>query len=442
MSADWPNVHLEEVITQRKEFIFIDDLEVYKRCRVQLHAKGIVLRDLVPGLEIKTKKQQVCRAGEFLVAEIDAKVGGFGVVPDELDGAIVSSHYFLFEIDETKLDRKFLDFFIRTPNFSNQVNAQGSTNYAAIRPNDVLGYQIPLPPLDEQRRIVARIEELAARIEEAQKLRRQAAEEAEAMWVSALSVAYKPKEYYNSDGNITAEDLLREQAREYADGFVGRYNNAHPWAPLIESKGLYSLPKHWIWTNLGSILTRVVDCVNDTPDFSPNDTGFVGLKSTNIRPYKLDLSTKWFMTPQDFAFWNRREQPLPGDIILTREAPMGNACLIPDGIHVCLTQRLLLLRCDERFISNRYILHFLNSPHFQDTITDLCRGLTTPHIRVKDVPDITIPVPPLDEQRRIVARLDELQAQVDRLKKHQVRTAEELDALLPAVLERAFRGEL
>ncbi|MDD2736706.1 MAG: hypothetical protein PHF56_22465 [Desulfuromonadaceae bacterium] len=147
MSVAWPLVALEELLTHRKEFIQINDFEKYKRCRVKLHAQGIVLRDAVTGAEIKTKKQQVCKAGEFLVAEIDAKVGGFGIVPDELNGSIVSSHYFLFGIDEAKLDVRFLDFYSRTPAFRDQVAAQGSTNYAAIRPNDVLGYSIPLPPL-------------------------------------------------------------------------------------------------------------------------------------------------------------------------------------------------------------------------------------------------------------------------------------------------------
>ena len=92
MANEWPRVALAEVMRQRKEFIQIGDLETYKRCRVQLHAQGVVLRDMVAGAEVETKRQQVCRAGEFLVAEIDAKVGGFGIVPDELDGAIVSSY--------------------------------------------------------------------------------------------------------------------------------------------------------------------------------------------------------------------------------------------------------------------------------------------------------------------------------------------------------------
>ena len=187
MSKIWPTVPLGEVIRLRKEFVTIDDVATYKRPRVQLHAKGIVERDQVPGALIKTKKQQVCKAGEFLVAEIDAKVGGFGIVPDFLDGSIVSSHYFLFVIDQAQLDKRFLDYFIRTPQFRSQVEAQGSTNYAAIRPGDVLGYRTPLPPLTEQRRLVARIEEVAAQLGEARTLRGQAVEEADALLRSILS---------------------------------------------------------------------------------------------------------------------------------------------------------------------------------------------------------------------------------------------------------------
>lgn len=162
-ATGWQSIPLGDIIRQRKEFVLIDDAVCYKRCRVQLHARGIVLRDTVAGADIKTKSQQFCKSGELLVAEIDAKVGGFGIVPEELDGAIVSSHYFLFTIDEKKLDRRFLDYFIRTKVFREQVTAQGTTNYAAIRSKDVLSYRIPLPPLAEQKLIAKRIEEVLSR---------------------------------------------------------------------------------------------------------------------------------------------------------------------------------------------------------------------------------------------------------------------------------------
>ena len=65
---EWERVKLGEVLTLRKEFITIDDTQTYKRCRAQWRAQGVILRDIIPGTSIKTKKQQVCRAGEFLVA--------------------------------------------------------------------------------------------------------------------------------------------------------------------------------------------------------------------------------------------------------------------------------------------------------------------------------------------------------------------------------------
>lgn len=162
----FPVVALGDVLRQRKDFITIDDTAQYKRCRVQLHARGVVLRDLVSGSDIKTKKQQVCRASEFLVAEIDAKVGGFGLVPDELDGAVVSSHYFLFESNRKVLEPRYLDYYCRTERFRTQVEAQGSTNYAAIRSADVLAYTLPLPPVLEQQAIVGRLDALAERTRE------------------------------------------------------------------------------------------------------------------------------------------------------------------------------------------------------------------------------------------------------------------------------------
>ena len=91
MKDAWKIVPLEKVLRYRKEFIHISDLEKYKRCRVQCHVQGIVLRDLVEGTQIRTKNQQICKEGDFLVAEIDAKLGGFGIVPEELEGWTVRS---------------------------------------------------------------------------------------------------------------------------------------------------------------------------------------------------------------------------------------------------------------------------------------------------------------------------------------------------------------
>ncbi|HLO60336.1 MAG TPA: restriction endonuclease subunit S [Bacteroidales bacterium] len=83
--------------------------------------------------------------------------GGYGVIPPALNGSIVSSHYFLYKIDETKLHAKFLEYCLKQPWFLEQVEAKVSTNYASIRPQQVLSYQIPFSDLSEQKEIVFKL---------------------------------------------------------------------------------------------------------------------------------------------------------------------------------------------------------------------------------------------------------------------------------------------
>ena len=121
----WKTVALGEVLRHRKGIVTIGDATKYKLCRVQLHRRGVVLRQHMLGAEIRTKKQQVCSAGDFLVAEMDAKVGGYGFVPPELDSAIVSSHYFLFEVDTKKLYPPYLEVVSQAEILQKQIAAKG-----------------------------------------------------------------------------------------------------------------------------------------------------------------------------------------------------------------------------------------------------------------------------------------------------------------------------
>lgn len=157
----WRWVKLGDVLTYQKEFITIEDDVQYQLVTVKLHGKGVVPRDKLKGAAIKSKSQQIVRAGQLLVAEIDAKVGGFGIVPKELDGAIVSGHYFLYRIDTSKVLPEFLEGFIISGVLTEQIQqyVQGSTNYAAIRAYDLLDVWIPVPPLDQQRMIVHQLQQ-------------------------------------------------------------------------------------------------------------------------------------------------------------------------------------------------------------------------------------------------------------------------------------------
>lgn len=393
MSAVWPSIPLGEVIDHRKEFIIIDDLETYRRPRVQLHAQGIVLRDVVPGAQIKTKKQQVARAGEFLVAEIDAKVGGFGIVPDDLDGSIVSSHYFLYGHKPDRLDNKYLGWFVQTRSFRQQVEAQGSTNYAAIRPSDVLGYEIPLPPLDEQRRIVARIEELAAKVEEARGLRSSTLDELAAL---------------RSTQSRRVFELLRATT-----------------VPLemVCSTIIDNLHSNPIYAEGGTV-----------PCIRSSDVGFGILDTVNARR-------------TDEAEYRRRTvrgEPQTDDIVLVREGGgTGKCALVLPEHRFSLGQRVMMLRPDQDKVLPKFFLYQLLSPTIQeDHIQPLSKGSASPHLNIGSLRQFPFLLPSVGEQTQIVEDLDALQAKLDAVKALQAETAAELDAMLPAILDKAFKGEL
>lgn len=444
MRQEFTPTPLGSVITRIKDEIAIRDDETYSRLTIRMNGRGIDIRDTVHGFEIGTKKQFVAKAGQLVLSKIDARNGAFGVLPEHCNNAIITGNFWAFDVDRTRLLPKFFDYLTRTPLFLDFCirASEGTTNRRYLQELAFLAQSIPLPPLGEQRRIVVRIEELAAKVEEARQLRTTATEEIDAHWPTTLKLAFDGRFVGTVPFKASAQELLMRSANLHAGSLESNHNNAYPHKPQIIGDGPYTLPAGWCWTTLGSVLTHMVDCVNDTPNFSEIDTGLLGLKTTNIRPYRLDLQRRWYMTPDDFASWNRRQSPQAGDIVLTREAPVGNVCMVPEGISACLTQRLMLLRSENRVIQSRYLLHFLNSPCFTDQIAASGRGQTHPHIRVGDAPHFLLPLAPMEQQIKIVAELDVLQSKLDTVKALQAETATELDAMLPAILDKAFKGEL
>lgn len=424
--------------------IQLDPESIYKEVTVRMNGKGVVERRQVQGVEIASGRRFLAKAGQFIISRIDARNGASGFIPESLEGAIVTNDFPLFEVAHDRLLPSFLNWMSKTASFVDLCRhaSEGTTNRVRLSEDKFKALTIALPPLDEQRRIVVRIEELAEKVGEARSLRKSAIEEMDGHWPATLKRAFDGTLARRPAVTLTAPDLLERSAALHVGYQASNNNNASPHKPKVLEGGPYTLPVGWCWTTLGSVLTHMVDCVNDTPNFVEIDTGLIGLKTNNIRPYRLDLTRRWHMTPEDFVTWNRRTTPQAGDFVLTREAPVGHVCLIPDGLSVCLTQRLMLLRAENRVIHSRYLLHFLNSPCFTDQIAASGRGQTHPHIRVGDAPHFLLPLAPLEHQAEIVAELDALQSKLDSVKALQSETAAELDAMLPAILDKAFKGEL
>ncbi|MCK4735703.1 MAG: restriction endonuclease subunit S, partial [Methanophagales archaeon] len=171
---------LSEVVSLSRESVEIDPLKTYKQITVRLHHKGVVLREEKIGQRIKSK-QYLAKEGQFIISRIDARNGAMGLVPQELDGAIVTNDFLLYVIDGKNIFTKYFDFLASTKSFVWECikASKGTTNRVRLKPEKFLEIEISLPLLEEQKRIVAKIESVLAKVEEARRFRAEARRAAE-----------------------------------------------------------------------------------------------------------------------------------------------------------------------------------------------------------------------------------------------------------------------
>lgn len=400
MSKPWPMVKLGEVLSRTGEIVTPDPSREYSEITVKLWGKGVVERGRVSGASVNGKRF-VAKSGNFIASRIDARNGAMGLVPESLDGALVTNDFPLFEPNRSRLDLAFFGWLTKTKDFVELClrASEGTTNRVRLKEDRFLALEIPLPSLTEQRRIVARIEELAAQIHEAQKLRKEAAEEAEAMVRSYTRQAF---------GETPAAAWVR------LGEYVSRIENGK--SPATE--GRPAAKDEWAVLKVGAV-----------------SFGFFDEQQNKALPPSYKVPANLEVKSGDFIMSRANTMELVGACALVRKT----------------RPKLMLSDKSFRFVfdGNRKVLpeymeQVLRSPALRVQIEAGASGTspTMKNISKEKVLNLLLPNHTLPEQRRIVAELDALQAEVDGLKRLQAETAAELDALLPAILDRAFKGEL
>lgn len=164
---------------------------------------------------------------------------------------------------------------------------------------------------------------------------------------------------------------------------------------------------------LETICSQIVDCPHSTPVWTQR--GVRVLRSRNVRGGRLDLNAQdGFTDEEHYQQRVRRVTPSAGDLVLTREAPMGEVCMIPDGLRCCLGQRLVLLRPSADVVDGRYLLFSLQSPFVRNQIlAHEGTGSTVSNLRIPAIASLRIPLMPLPEQRAIAAILGALDDKIE-----------------------------
>jgi len=253
---------------------------------------------------------------------------------------------------------------------------------------------IPLPPLDEQKQIVARIEELMDRIKEAKKLRQETKKQTELLWQSVLA------ETFPQPGT--------------------QLPNGWRWVRLGEvcSKPQYGLTQSASTTPVGPKFLRITDITSGYIDWEK--VPYCRISQHELDKYKLD----------------------EGDLLFARSGSIGATILIKEKppYDAVFASYLIRVRLNKFLVYPEFLYWFTRSPSGQEQL--IPRGATQKNINAKFIQSLLIPLPPLEEQKRIANYLQEVHEKIQELKEVQAKTGEEIKLLEQSILEKAFRGEL
>ena len=255
--------------------------------------------------------------------------------------------------------------------------------------------EIPYPPLPEQQRIVGILDEA----------------------FDGIATAKANAEKNLQNARALFESHLQSVFTQRGEGWV---EHKKPLAELCEF---------------------IVDCEHKTAP--TQETGIPSIRTPNIGKGKLLLDGVYRVSEETYQEWTRRAEPLPGDLILAREAPAGNVAVIPEMLKVCLGQRTVLIRPRRKVFEPEFLALMLLQPQMQKKLLAHSRGATVQHVNMKDIRALDVgAIPPLFVQREIVSVVSKASQETQRLESLYQRKLAALDALKKSLLHQAFSGQL
>lgn len=416
--ARFPLFSIGAFLKRNKEVIEIQDTTIYKRVTIKLYGKGVFLRDELQGKAIGTKRQYVLSAGQFIVSKIDARNGAFGIIPDELAGAVTTADFVSFDIDTEKIVPQYLQLVVSTQRFSKMCQGQssGTTGRQRISIDEFLDLQIPFPPLAEQKSIVDAFGKRKQQIE--QKI----------MQINTL------------DDNINqyiASVLFTENRSDKPKNKLLStisYKNLISWGNSKQTQRIYN--QSFEAFPLLYFKAKILD-------ISRGKSPVYDLKSQKVilnqkcnrwnfidQSYAKTVKETWFS--QIAASFLTQE----GDILInsTGEGTIGRASVVRDSATGMLfDSHILRLRLNPDFMLPDFFVEIINSPRGQEQINSLKSAQTTKQteLGINNLLNFVIPKISIEQQQKILLNISDkrmtikhLQAEV---KKSQIRLQEDFE---------------
>lgn len=311
---------------------------------------------------------------------------------------LVSPAYMVFEVDRNVADPRFLHHLIR----SEPARNEWARRSYGIQPSRWRLYwdnfrlvDLPLPPLGTQRIIADFLDTETTRID-------------------AL-LAKKQR----------LELLLEERTARFVSRITSGEVGAVAWEPL----------------RLRHAVKDIIDSEHSTaPEVEGG--GRLVVRTAAVKSGRLVREGAYETDADSYRRWTRRGRPEQGDVLFTREAPAGEACLVPDEPPVCLGQRMVLFKVDRNRLRGEWLLHSLYSGPAQRFVELLSQGSTVSHLNMSDIRDIPLLLPPLEEQDEWLAQINDQVLKARELRSRLDRQVELLREHRQALITAAVTGRV
>lgn len=395
MNKAWPLATIGEVLQLQRRWIKLEPDQLYTEIGVRSFGKGIFRKNPVTGLSLGNKRVLRICPGDLVFNNVFAWEGAVGVASEAEAGTIGSHRFVTYTVKDNQADAQFLRLYFRTEaglTVLRSVSPGSAGRNKTLNLDHFVKQRIPLPPLPEQQRIVAKVENLVAKIEDARGLRTEAREASGVLWKTGAGLAIRalPKQQWQALSDVV----------DIGGGGTPSKDNPAFWNGTIP------------WVSPKDMKQREITGSQD----HITEAALSG-SAAKLHPIGVVLVViRGMILVHTFPSAVLR---VPATINQDMKALYPRDGLLPE--YLCAVLWALNDDVTERVDRSSH-----------DT-----RKLVTSKLQA-----LRVPVPHSAEQRRLVVQLDNLQAKVGALRASQAQSAAELDALLPSILDRAFKGEL
>ena len=386
----------------------------------KLATDGYVENELFISQELyeEFSKSGVPKEGDLMVTAVGT-LGKTYIVKDKDHFYYKDASVICFE-NYAHVCPEYLKYLMESELMKSQIRSNsGGTTVATLTMVRMVEYLMPLPPLAEQKRIVAKIEELLPYLDRYEKAwnrleefnRRFPAD----MQKSILQMAIQGKLVEQRPEEGTGEELYRQiQAEKQALIKAGKIKKEKPLPEIAEDEVPFEIPEGWKWVRIQSISKKTTDGEHKTPRRVGAYCGFYLLSARNVRDGEIALKDVDYVDETEYKRIALRCNPQKGDVLISCSGSVGRCAVVEnDNKYVMVRSAAMVSPVN---MNSNYLMYAIRSEVVQEQIRAKIKQTAQANLFQEAIRNLAIPFPPLAEQKRIVARLGEILPLCERLK--------------------------